>query len=53
MKFRGDDGIFSTGYQFSENIYWPDERSTWTNAAVIIAADALYNITDKPKAILA
>ena len=53
MKFRGDDEIFSTGYQFSENIYWPDERSTWTNAAVIIAADALYNITDKPKAILA
>ena len=52
MNFRGDDGIFSTGYQFSEKIYWPDERSTWTNAAVIIAADALYNITDKPKAIL-
>ncbi|NYI95812.1 prenyltransferase/squalene oxidase repeat-containing protein [Streptomonospora nanhaiensis] len=36
-----DDGAYWTGYQFAEDVRWPVERSTWTSAAVILAADAL------------
>jgi hypothetical protein len=26
-------------------ILWPEEKLTWTNAAVLLAADVLYNLT--------
>jgi hypothetical protein len=26
-------------------VIWPEERTTWTNAAVLMAADALYDLT--------
>ena len=51
-NFKNEDGIFPTGYQYSEKIFWPDERSTWTNAAYIIAKDCLYDVTKKKKALL-
>jgi len=41
QQFQNKDGIFPTGYQYHMEIFWPDENSTWTNAAVIIAAHAL------------
>ena len=34
------------------NIFWPDESSTWTNAAIVIAADAVHDLTGKKKVIL-
>ncbi|WP_046468122.1 prenyltransferase/squalene oxidase repeat-containing protein [Allosalinactinospora lopnorensis] len=40
-----DDGAYWTGYQFAEKVKWPVERSTWTAAAVILAADALSGTT--------
>ena len=52
LKLRGTDGLFPTGYQYQQKIFWPDEKSTWTNAAVVIAADALFDLTSKNKAIL-
>lgn len=36
-----DDGAYWTGYQFAHDVRWPTERSTWTAASVILAADAL------------
>ena len=39
------DGSWWTGYVFNEQIYWPDERPTWTAAAVLLAADALHHLT--------
>ncbi len=39
------DGGYWTGYQRALNLYWPRERPTWTAAAVLLAADALYRIT--------
>ena len=51
-KFKDNEGILPTGYQYAEKIFWPEERSSWTNAAYIIAADCLFDITDKGKAIL-
>lgn len=38
---RLDDGSYWTGWQFAERTYWPNERPTWTAAAVLLAADAL------------
>ena len=52
MKHRNLKGYFSTGYQYELGVYWPEEDSTWTNAAVIMAADCIHDITGKEKVIL-
>lgn len=36
-----NDGAYWTGYQYKENIIWPEEKTTWTAGAIILAADAL------------
>jgi hypothetical protein len=38
---RHHDGSYWTGWQFVNQEHFPDERSSWTAAAVILAADAL------------
>jgi hypothetical protein len=38
---RDDDGSYWTGWQFANHAHFPAERSTWTAAAVVLAADAL------------
>lgn len=40
-QWRTSDGAYWTGYQFDEELLWPDEKPTWTAGAVILAADAL------------
>ena len=42
---RADDGGYWTGWVWPEDEYWPVERSTWTGAAVILAADVLADHT--------
>ena len=34
------------GWQFHENIYWPEETPSWTSGACILAADANYELTN-------
>jgi len=46
LKFQNQDGIFPTGYQYKLDILWPNEQSTWTNAALIIAANVIYGSDD-------
>jgi hypothetical protein len=41
QHLREADGSYWTGYQFREGINWPDEHTTWTAAAVLLAVDAL------------
>jgi hypothetical protein len=41
QHLRDDDGGFWTGYVWPDDAIWPEERSTWTAAAVVLAADAL------------
>ncbi|HEY5246878.1 MAG TPA: hypothetical protein VIJ15_00305, partial [Dermatophilaceae bacterium] len=41
QHLRADDGGFWTGYVWPDDAIWPEERSTWTAAAVVLAADAL------------
>jgi hypothetical protein len=38
---RDPDGHYWTGMTFPESAVWPEERPTWTSAAVLLAADAL------------
>ena len=38
---REEDGSYWTGLVFADGKRWPEERTTWTGAAVILAADAL------------
>ncbi|MEM1403844.1 MAG: prenyltransferase/squalene oxidase repeat-containing protein [Pseudomonadota bacterium] len=44
-QWRSDSGDYWTGYQFVEELLWPDERPTWTAGAVLLAADALTHHT--------
>jgi hypothetical protein len=42
---RGPDGAYWTGWQFANNQHFPNERSSYTSAAIILAADALSRST--------
>ncbi len=45
QHLRADDGGYWTGLVFPENVNWPEEHTTFTAAAVILAADALSDTT--------
>ena len=40
-QWRVKDGSYWTGYQFAQDLLWPDEKPTWTAGAILLAADAL------------
>jgi len=40
-----DDGSYWCGYTWPDMAIWPEEKITWTNAAVLLAADAVYQLT--------
>ncbi|BBX19658.1 prenyltransferase [Mycolicibacterium duvalii] len=42
---REEDGSYWTGLVYADGKRWPVERTTWTGAAVILAADALSSAT--------
>jgi hypothetical protein len=41
QHLRHADGSYWTGWQFANQAPFPRERSSWTAAAVVLAADAL------------
>ncbi|MGY1622773.1 prenyltransferase [Geodermatophilus sp. SYSU D00965] len=41
QHLRHDDGSYWTGFVYPDDARWPVERTTWTAAAVVLAADAL------------
>jgi hypothetical protein len=45
QHLRDDDGAYWTGYVFADDARWPVERTTWTAAAVVLAADAISGTT--------
>jgi hypothetical protein len=45
QHLRTPDGSYWTGWQFANEVNWPAEHSTWTAAAVVLAADALSRAT--------
>ena len=46
------DGAFWMGWQFEEEIFWPLEKPSWTQAAMILAADALHGHTPAARLII-
>ena len=44
-QWRLKSGEYWTGYQFVEDLMWPDEKPTWTAGAILLAADALSEYT--------
>ncbi|GAA4073194.1 prenyltransferase [Nonomuraea soli] len=45
QHLRHDDGSYWTGWQFANRKHFPHERSGYTAAAVVLAADALSGLT--------
>jgi hypothetical protein len=44
-RFQAGDGSWWTGYVFEDEVLWPEERPTWTAGAVLLAADALHELS--------
>jgi hypothetical protein len=44
-RHRAADGAYWMGWQFAEDIAWPQETPAWTQAAIILATDALHAVT--------
>ena len=45
QHLRDSDGGYWTGWQYANQAHFPAERSSWTAAAMILAADALSRTT--------
>jgi hypothetical protein len=41
QHLRADDGSYWTGLVYADDARWPVERTSWTAAAVVLAADAI------------
>ena len=44
-QFKDNDGGYWTGYVFPDQAIWPEEKTTWTAGAILLAADALTDHT--------
>ncbi len=44
-----EDKTFWCGYTHPDMVIWPEEKISWTNAVVLLAADALYSLTPASK----
>lgn len=44
-QFRDDNGAYWMGMQVEERVFWPVERPAWTSGAVILATDAVQQLT--------
>lgn len=44
-QYRAACGAYWMGYQMAEDIHWPKEMPAWTAGAVLLAADALCQVT--------
>ncbi|WP_317495838.1 prenyltransferase [Haloechinothrix sp. LS1_15] len=45
QHLRETDGSYWTGLVYADDKRWPEERTTWTAASVVLAADALSRTT--------
>lgn len=46
---RFEDGSYWCGYTYPDMVIWPEEKMSWTNGVVLMACDALYNLTPGAK----
>ena len=47
--WRDVDGGYWTGYVYRDQAIWPEEKTSWTAAAVILAADAIHEFSNGAK----
>ena len=45
MNITDSKNIPYMGWQYEENIFWPEEKPSWTAAALILAADTIFEFT--------
>lgn len=45
QRWRDSDGAYWTGYVYRDDSIWPEEKTTWTAAAISLAADAIEQVT--------
>ena len=46
LNITDENKIPYMGWQYEENIFWPNEKPSWTAAALIIAADTVLNFSN-------
>ncbi len=44
-EYRYSEGSYWCGFTIPERTVWPEEKISWTNAVVLMAADAIYRLT--------
>ncbi len=44
-RWQDKDGGYWTGYVYRDRAIWPEEKTTWTVGAMLLAADALAGLT--------
>nr|WP_255771393.1 prenyltransferase [Microbulbifer guangxiensis] len=44
-RWADSDGGYWTGYVYPDRAIWPEEKTTWTVGAMLLAADALADLT--------
>jgi len=44
-QWQDSDGGFWTGYSFRDKCIWPQEKTSWTAAAFVLASDALLQLS--------
>ncbi len=44
-RWQDSDGGYWTGYVYRDEAVWPEEKTTWTVGAMLLAADALADLT--------
>ena len=47
--WKYEDGTYWCGFTYPDMVIWPEDKLTWTNAVVLMAADAIYNLTPAAK----
>ena len=49
LRWQDTDGGFWTGYVYKDDAIWPEEKTTWTAAAIVLAADAIFKLSPANK----
>ena len=46
LNISDEEGIPFMGWQYEENIFWPEEKPSWTAAALMLGADCVFDYSD-------
>ena len=46
LNISNKEGIPFMGWQYNENIFWPEEKPSWTSAALMLCADCVVDYSD-------